>query len=69
MLHSRARRTRTVNGQFISYLADSGFRRLSPDHYERHLRRRRMALAVFFWATIVGFAWVVLESAHALSMF
>ena len=69
MLHSRARRTRTINGQFISFLAESGFRRVDPDHYERSMRRRRVVVAAFIWAAIVGFAWVVVESAHALSMF
>lgn len=69
MLHSRARRTRTINGQFISFLAESGFRRVDPGLYERSMRRRRVVLAALIWSAIVGFAWVVVESAHALSMF
>jgi hypothetical protein len=33
------------------------------------MRYRRAALAVFFWALIAGFSWVVIESAQALQMF
>ena len=68
-LHGRRGVTRTQNSQFLSFLHDSGFRRVNPDHYERALRRRRTAMAVFTWAAVAGFAWVVIESAQALSMF
>ncbi len=69
MLHSPSRRTRTANPQFVSFLRESGFRRVDADQYERSLQRRRVALQIFTWAGIAGFAWVVIESAHALSMF
>lgn len=70
-LHGRGRNidTRTQNSQFLSFLQGSGFRRVNPDHYERSLRRRRAVLAVFTWAAVGGLAWVVVESAQALSMF
>ena len=68
-LHSRRGATRTQNSQFLSFLHDTGFRRVNPDQYERSLRRRRTAMAVFTWAAVAGFAWVVIESAQALSMF
>jgi len=68
-LRSRSRPTCTVNNQFISFLQRSGFRRVNPDRYERSLRRRRLALAVFGWASVLGLTWVVVESAKALSMF
>ncbi len=70
-LHGRSRSgiTRTQNSQFLSFLHDSGFRRVNPDLYERSLRRRRVVMAVFSWAAVAGFAWVVIESAQALSMF
>lgn len=64
-----ARGTRTQSSQFLSFLRDSGFRRVNPDHYERALRRRRAVMAVFTWAAVAGFAWIVIESAQALSMF
>ncbi len=68
-LHGRGRDTRTQNSQFLSFLHGSGFRRVNPDHYERAMRRRRVVMAVFTWACVAGFAWVVIESAQALSMF
>lgn len=68
-LYRRNGDTRTMNGQFLSFLQGSQFRRVNPDAYERSLRRRRMAMAVFTWAAVAGFAWVVIESAQALTMF
>lgn len=68
-LHVRRGATRTQNSQFLSFLHDSGFRRVNPDLYERSLRRRRTVMAAFTWAAVAGFAWIVIESAQALSMF
>jgi hypothetical protein len=68
-LHAHGRGTHTQNSQFLSFLHGSGFRRVNLDQYERALRRRRVAMAVFTWAAVAGFAWVVIESAQALSMF
>jgi hypothetical protein len=68
MLHAR-QTTTTKNGQFLSYLGQAGFRRVNPAKYERSMRYRRAALAVFFWMLVAGFSWVVIESAQALSMF
>lgn len=65
----RGGRGRNVNGQFVSFLQDSGFRRSNPDRYERSLQRRKVALAVLTWSAVAGFAWVVVESAQALSIF
>ena len=61
--------TTTKNAQFLSYLNEAGFRRVNPARYERAMRYRRAALAVFFWVLVAGFSWVVIESAHALSLF
>jgi hypothetical protein len=58
-----------MNGQFLSFLQGSRFRRVNADAYERSLRRRRVVMGVFTWAAVIGFAWVVIESAQALSMF
>jgi hypothetical protein len=69
LLHRRPEPTSTKNGQFLSYLAQSGFRRVNPDRYEVSMRRRRVALAVAFWSVVAGFAWIVIESAQALSIF
>ena len=68
-LHARQRMTTTKNAQFLSYLSEAGFRRVNPARYEREMRYRRVALAVFFWVLVGGFSWVVIESAHALSLF
>jgi hypothetical protein len=67
--HRHSSHTRPTNGQFVSFLQGTHFRRVNPDAYERSLRRRRVAMAVFTWAAVAGFAWVVIESAQALSMF
>jgi hypothetical protein len=69
LLHTEVRPTRTKNAQFVSFLAESGFRKVDPDRYEKSLRRRRMAAVAFIWAIVAGFAWVVIESAQALSLF
>lgn len=61
--------TRTRNAQFISFLDESGFRRVNPDRYERSMRRRRVVAYVLLWTLVSGFAWVVIESAQALSIF
>ncbi|MDD2765462.1 MAG: hypothetical protein PHE83_15985 [Opitutaceae bacterium] len=67
--NSRIRATRTKNAQFISYLVQSGFRQVNPDHYESSLRRRRLIRGVLVWLLAAGSTWVVIESARALSMY
>jgi len=66
--NSRIRRTQTRNAQFISYLVESGFRQVNADHYESGLRRRRLAKRILFWLFVVGGAWLIVESARALSL-
>ena len=53
----------------MSFLESSGYRVHNVDAYERSLRRRRAAKAVFVWATAFVAAWIVLESARAVSIF
>ncbi len=62
-------RTSTRNVQFVSFLEESGFRRVNPDKYEVSMRRRRSAALALLWLTVAGFAWIVIESAQALSIF
>jgi hypothetical protein len=64
-----AGKTRTRNAQFISFLDESGFRRVDPNKYERAMRRRRVVAFACVWLMVAGFAWVVIESAQALSIF
>ena len=65
----RLRTTRLKHAQFASFLEESGFRQHDVDHHDRSVRRRRMAKRLFLWATAFGAAWVVLESARALTLF
>lgn len=69
VLQTKQRTGTTRNSQFVSYLGQAGFRRVNPGKYERSLRYRRAALAVFFWCLLAGFSWIVIESAQALSIF
>ena len=62
-------RTRTKNVQFVSFLDESGFRRVDPNRYERSMRRRKTMAYALVWSMVAGFAWVVIESAQALSLF
>jgi hypothetical protein len=69
----RLDRTLRVSGvkraQFVSYLESSGYRTRHIDRYERNLRNKRYAKTILFWMTAFAVAWVVLESAKALSVF
>jgi hypothetical protein len=67
--NSRIHTTQTKNAQFISYLVESGFRQVNGDRYGSSLRRRRLVKRVLFWLLAAGGAWVLIESARALSMF
>ena len=70
LLHRRdLDRTSTRNAQFISFLDDSGFRRVDTDKWERRMRRQRVVAYTLLWTMVAGFAWVVIESAQALSLF
>jgi hypothetical protein len=66
----RRLRTATLkHAQFASFLENDGFRHHSVDHYDRSLRRRRIAKLAFLWATAFFAAWIALESARALTVF
>ena len=70
LLHRRdLDRTSTRNAQFVSFLDESGFRRLDTDKWERRMRRQRLVGYALLWVMVAGFAWVVIESAQALSIF
>lgn len=68
-LDRRLKPAGTRRAQFVSFLESSGYRTHDVDAYERSLRRRRAAKALLMWATAFAIAWVVLESARAVSMF
>jgi len=67
--NTRIRISRTRNAQFVSYLTETGFRRVNGDRYEASLRRRRLAKLALFWSLAAGGAWVAVESARAISKF
>lgn len=68
-LDRRLRPTATKRAQFVSFLESSGYRSHSVDSYERRLRRRRLVKVALIAATVYAVAWVVIESARAVSMF
>lgn len=66
------RRLRTAHvrhAQFACYLEESGFRTHHVDRYERSLRRRRVGKHLLIWGAVIGVAWIVIESAHAVMLF
>jgi hypothetical protein len=65
----RLRTAQVKHAQFACYLEETGFRTHNVDRYERGLRRRRMAKVLFVWATAFAVAWIVLESARAVTLF
>jgi hypothetical protein len=69
LLFADIHRTPTKNPQFVSFLTQSGFRKVDPDKYEKSLRRRRVIAHALMWTILAGFGWVVIESAQALSLF
>lgn len=67
--NSRIHVTPTKNAQFVSFLVDSGFRQVNADRYEVSLRRRRALRGALLVMLGTGGAWVLIESAKALSSF
>lgn len=64
------RTTRLRNAQFVSFMSQSDvFSACSTDRYDAKLRRRKFMKAGLLLATVGAVAWVILESARAISMF
>ncbi len=63
-LHGRFR-----NPQFVSFMAVNNRRRIDPNLHDAVLRGRKLLRKVLRFALAGGGAWVVLESAKALSIF
>jgi len=67
---SRGWTTPVRNGQFVSFMSVQGCsRRHHPDRHDRRLHFQKLTRAVMMIAGTVGFAWVAIESAKALSVF
>ena len=62
-------RRRFRDPRFVSFLALSNRKTLDTDFQDAVLRGRRLAKQVFTLLLAAGGAWVVLESARALSVF
>jgi hypothetical protein len=65
----RLRNTQVKHAQFACYLEGTGFRAHNVDRYERSLRRRRVGKVLIVWASAFAAAWIVLESARAVTLF
>jgi len=57
------------NPRFVSFLAQSNRKTLDTNFHDTVLRGRRLARQVLFVLIGAGCAWVVLESAKAISTF
>lgn len=55
--------------RFVSFIAESNRKTLNTDFQDAVLRGRKLLRYALIAAIACGGAWVVLESAHALSMF
>ena len=55
--------------QFVSFMAQNNRRRTDPNLHDAVLRGRKLVKNLFRFALAGGGAWVVLESARALSVF
>ncbi|MBI4623986.1 MAG: hypothetical protein HY736_12320 [Verrucomicrobia bacterium] len=62
-------RGRFRDPQFVSFMAQSNRRQLDTDLHDAVLRGRKIMRNLFRLAITGGCAWVVLESAKALSVF
>ena len=63
------RHPRFRNPQFVSFMAQNNRRRIDPNLHDAVLRGRKMVRNVLRFALAGGCAWIVLESAKALSIF
>jgi len=66
---SRDPRGRFRDPRFVSFLAATNRRALDTDLHDAVLRGRRMLRNVLMLGLVGGGAWVVVESAKALSVF
>ena len=60
---------RFQNPQFVSFMAQNNRRRVDPNLHDAVLRGRKLTRNVLRFALAGGCAWIVLESAKALSIF
>ena len=68
-LDRELRNSGVKRAKFVSYLEASGYRTHHIDTYERSLRRRKLMKMALFWMTAFVAAWIVIESAKALTIY
>lgn len=62
--------TRLRNAQFVSFMSQNeSLTSFNTDRYDVRLRRRKRIKYALLAATLAGVAWIVLESAKAITMF
>ncbi|MBS0663930.1 MAG: hypothetical protein JSR48_11755 [Verrucomicrobia bacterium] len=57
------------NPRFVSFLAQSNRKALNTDLHDAVLRGRKLARQLLYVVLAGGTAWILLESAHALTVF
>ncbi len=58
------------NAQFVSFIAQSGsLASFSSDRYEGRMRWQKRFKTLLMLGTVGGLAWLIVESAKALTMF
>ena len=68
--NSMIQTTRLRNAQFVSFMSQcDSLAPMSLDRYDAKLRWRKRLKVALVLGIIAGFAWIVIESAHAISMF
>lgn len=55
--------------QFVSFLEASGYRTHDVDTYERSLKRRKAGKFLLVGGGVFLLAWVIIESARAVTLF
>jgi hypothetical protein len=55
--------------RFVSFISESNRKTINTDFHDAVMKARKLLRYVLVAAVACGGAWVVLESAHALSMF
>jgi hypothetical protein len=66
---AKDRRGKFRDPRFVSFISESNRKSLNTDFKDTVLRGRRFFRLALVAALACGGAWVLLESAHALSMF
>jgi hypothetical protein len=66
---ARDRRGKFRDPRFVSFISQSNRKTLNTDFQDAVLQGRKLVRYALVAAVVCGGAWVLLESAHALSMF